>query len=151
MESISSYVCCLAESFASSMKSSFEQLDSRIVEKLANVTSLSNRSLSGSPSQAPIQQSPCQGRPDPSFLTPRTRYGHLGGEQRESEPAELANFPSIYMSNRSFQVFPPRPRSNSPLAKDARIPPFLPPVRGMDTSGENKESRSLRCWLNFPH
>ena len=95
MELFSSHVSRLAESFASSMESSFEQLDSRIDEKLANVSTVPNRSLSDAPSQAPIQQTSCQGCSDPSFLTPRTRYGNLGGEQRESEPAVLAIFPPL--------------------------------------------------------
>ena len=89
LELISSQMNVFAQSFASSMENSFIQLDNRIDEKIA----CSNRSLADPSPQAPVQLPLSQGRPDPSCLTPQMRYGNLGGERNESEPAVSANSP----------------------------------------------------------
>ena len=89
LELISSQMNVFAKSFASSMENSFIQLDNRIDEKIA----CSNRSLADHSPQAPVQPPLSQGQPDPSCLTPQMRYGNLGGERIESEPAALANSP----------------------------------------------------------
>ena len=87
-ELISSEFARLTDTIAASMQDSVLALDAHIDERIARQA---NPSLSDIPSQAPVQPSLSHGQQDSSCLTPHRRYGHLEGERREPELAELTN------------------------------------------------------------